>query len=80
MPSENAEGRSTASSRYGTPIGEEELKADEEMVDFIRRQKSKKTSHGLSQEELERLLNFPEPIDPEPARPPSGRLQSILLA
>ena len=72
VPSESVEGRSTSSSRYGTPIGEDEIKADEEMVDFVNRQKTRKTSHGLSEEELKRMLDFPEPIEPEPARPPSG--------
>ena len=74
VPSEVAEGRSTSSSRYGTPIGEDEIKADEEMVDFVRRQKTRKTSHGLSEEELNRMLDFPEPSEPEPARPPQGKL------
>ena len=81
-PSEVAGERSTSSSRYGTPIGEDEIRGDEEMVDFLRRQRTKKSSaHGLSSEEIDRMLDFPEPIEPQSPLLPAGacRLLSLCL-
>lgn len=74
VPSEGAGGaRSTASSRYGTPIGEDELKGDEEMMEFVNRQRAKKKATGMSSDEIDRLFDFPEPIDPRPSLTPQGR-------
>ncbi|KAG1883074.1 hypothetical protein F4604DRAFT_1649791 [Suillus subluteus] len=47
-------------------IDEEELLGDEEMMQYIRRQQTKKMAHGASQAELDDLLKFPEPIPPSP--------------
>lgn len=56
-------GRSTSSSRYGTPIGDDEIKGDEEMLEFVQRQRTKQASRGMSPEEIERLFTFPDPIE-----------------
>lgn len=56
-------GRSTSSSRYGTPVGEDEIRGDEEMMEFVQRQRTKQASRGMSEEEIERLFTFPEPIE-----------------
>ncbi|KAF9027122.1 hypothetical protein BDZ89DRAFT_1160940 [Hymenopellis radicata] len=49
---------------------DEELAGDEEMMNYIRRQHAKKLSNGASQEELDELLRFPEPIPPAKAMTP----------
>ncbi|KAG2149278.1 hypothetical protein DEU56DRAFT_781420 [Suillus clintonianus] len=57
-------------------IDEEELLGDEEMMQYIRRQQTKKMAHGASQAELDDLLKFPEPIPPSPALTPEEVLNS----
>jgi dual specificity tyrosine-phosphorylation-regulated kinase 2/3/4 len=58
-------------------IDEEELLGDEEMMQYIRRQQTKKMAHGASQAELDDLLKFPEPITPSPGSTPQGQLLPI---
>jgi len=53
-------------------VDEEELLGDEEMLQYIRRQQAKKMATGATQEELDELLKFPEPIPPSPALSPEG--------
>ncbi|CCM02908.1 uncharacterized protein FIBRA_05022 [Fibroporia radiculosa] len=57
-------------------IDEEELLGDEEMLQYIRRQQAKKLAAGATQEELDGLLRFPEPIAPTPATTPAALLKS----
>jgi dual specificity tyrosine-phosphorylation-regulated kinase 2/3/4 len=57
-------------------IDEEELLGDEEMMQYIRRQQTKKMAHGASQAELDDLLKFPEPITPSPGSTPQEVLNS----
>lgn len=57
-------------------IDEEELLGDEEMMQYIRRQQTKKMAHGASQSELDDLLKFPEPITPSPGSTPQEVLSS----
>lgn len=57
-------------------VDEEEILGDEEMRSYIKRQQAKKLAAGASQEELDRLLNFPEPIAPAPALSPENILRS----
>jgi len=45
-------------------IDEDELLGDEEMLHYIRRQHAKKLASGASQEELDDMLKFPEPVPP----------------
>ncbi|KAL0578420.1 serine/threonine protein kinase, CMGC, dual-specificity [Marasmius crinis-equi] len=53
-------------------VDDEELMGDEEMMHYIRRQQAKKLQTGSTQEELDELLKFPEPIPPgEPLSPQS---------
>ncbi|KAH9048090.1 hypothetical protein EDB84DRAFT_1611299 [Lactarius hengduanensis] len=49
-------------------VDEEELLGDEEMLQYIKRQQQKKLAHGATQEELDALLRFPEPLPPVPPR------------
>lgn len=59
-------------------IDEEELLGDEEMMQYIRRQQTKKMANGASQVELDDLLKFPEPILPSTGLTPEGQLPLIL--
>jgi dual specificity tyrosine-phosphorylation-regulated kinase 2/3/4 len=45
-------------------VDEEELLGDEEMMMYIRRQHAKKLAAGATQQELDDMLKFPEPIPP----------------
>lgn len=72
-PSDNG-GRSTSSSRYGTPVGEDEIRGDEEMLEFVQRQRTKQASRGMSEEEIDRLFTFPEPIEATRALSPQSML------
>jgi len=53
-------------------VDEEELLGDEEMILYIRRQQEKKLANGATQEELDELMRFPEPLAPgSPSTPAS---------
>ena len=60
-------------------IDEEELLGDEEMMQYIHRQQTKKMANGASQTELDELLKFPEPIPPSSGLTPEGRLLALYL-
>ena len=60
-------------------IDEEELLGDEEMLQYIKRQQQKKLAHGATQEELDALLRFPEPLPPVPPQSPAGRCPSVFI-
>ncbi|KIY43722.1 kinase-like protein [Fistulina hepatica ATCC 64428] len=47
-----------------TTIDEDELVGDEEMLHYIQRQQRKKMAAGASQEDVDELLRFPEPLPP----------------
>ncbi|KAF8558429.1 hypothetical protein OG21DRAFT_1595333 [Imleria badia] len=64
-PSSSRQSLSTPSPVPST-VDEEELLGDEEMLQYIRRQQAKKMATGATQEELDELLKFPEPIPPSP--------------
>ncbi|KAH7905441.1 hypothetical protein BJ138DRAFT_773101 [Hygrophoropsis aurantiaca] len=62
-PSSGRQSLSTPSPVPST-IDEDEMLGDEEMMQYIRRQQTKKMANGASQAELDELLKFPEPIPP----------------
>lgn len=70
-PSSSRQSLSTPSPVPST-VDEEELLGDEEMLQYIRRQQAKKMATGATQEELDELLKFPEPIPPSPGLTPEG--------
>lgn len=78
------QGSSSSSDRHSfstpspipTPVDEEELLGDEEMMDYIRRQHARKIASGAKKEDLEEMLKFPEPIAPAPALTPQAVLKS----
>ncbi len=53
-------------------VDEEEMLGDEEMMQYIKRQQAKKLQSGSTQEDLDAMLRFPEPIPPAPALSPQG--------
>lgn len=71
-PSSSRQSLSTPSP-VPSSVDEEELLGDEEMLQYIRRQQAKKLASGATQEELDDLLKFPEPISPSAPASPSGK-------
>lgn len=71
-PSSSRQSLSTPSP-VPSSVDEEELLGDEEMLQYIRRQQAKKLASGATQEELDDLLKFPEPIPPSAPASPSGK-------
>jgi len=71
-PSSSRQSLSTPSP-VPSPIDEEELLGDEEMLHYIRRQHARRLAAGASQEELDEMLKFPEPEPPTPPLPPAGK-------
>ncbi|KAL4249574.1 protein kinase superfamily protein [Abortiporus biennis] len=57
-------------------VDEEEVIGDEEMMQYIRRQQAKKLAAGVSQQELDEMLRFPEPLPPVPGMSPNAVLRS----
>ncbi|MBW0486163.1 hypothetical protein O181_025878 [Austropuccinia psidii MF-1] len=45
-------------------ISEEELKGDEEMAEYALRQRTKKLMSGMTSSEVNKLFEFPKPIEP----------------
>lgn len=62
----------TSPSPVPSSVDDEELQGDEEMMHYIRRQQAKKIATGSTQEELDELLRFPEPLPPGPPLTPQG--------
>lgn len=58
-------------------MDDEEAQGDEEMMHYIRRQQAKKMASGATQEQLDELLNFPEPLPPGTPSTPAG-LSNVL--
>ncbi|KAH7927709.1 hypothetical protein BV22DRAFT_1060422 [Leucogyrophana mollusca] len=73
-PSSGRQSLSTPSPVPST-IDEEEMLGDEEMMQYIRRQQTKKMANGASQAELDELLKFPEPIPPGAGSSPEDVLK-----
>ncbi|KAF8078194.1 CMGC/DYRK/DYRK2 protein kinase [Lyophyllum atratum] len=74
-PSSSRQSLSTPSPAPST-VDEEELLGDEEMLHYIRRQQAKKMAAGATQEELDELLQFPEPLPPGTPTSPSSTLRN----
>ncbi len=71
-PSSSRQSLSTPSP-VPSAIDEEELLGDEEMLHYIRRQHAKRLAAGATQEELDEMLKFPEPVPPGTPYSPSSR-------
>lgn len=67
-------GRQSVSTPSPAPssMDEEELLGDEEMLHYIQRQQAKRMAAGATQQELDELLRFPEPLPPGIASSPAG--------
>ncbi|GAA5905579.1 uncharacterized protein JCM6883_005375 [Sporobolomyces salmoneus] len=57
-------GRSSSASQR--EVDEDEVRADEEMGAYVRRQYTKKLSAGMSEEAIRKMFEFPDPTDPLP--------------
>ena len=77
-PSSSRHSLSTPSPVPST-VDEEELLGDEEMLQYIRRQQAKRMATGATQEELDGLLKFPEPIPPTPGLAPEGTSPMLMF-
>ncbi|KAJ7231446.1 hypothetical protein B0H12DRAFT_1239925 [Mycena haematopus] len=76
-PSSSRQSLSTQSpSPAPSSIDDEEAQGDEEMMHYIRRQQAKKMAAGATQEDLDELLNFPEPLPPGTPSTPQAILRS----
>lgn len=58
-------GRSSAASSAPS-VAEEELRGDEEMSAYVRRQQAKKTAAGVSPDTIRKMFEFPDPTAPLP--------------
>ncbi|KIK63802.1 hypothetical protein GYMLUDRAFT_162532 [Collybiopsis luxurians FD-317 M1] len=67
----------TTPSPAPSSVDDEEVAGDEEMLQYIRRQQSAKLQAGASQDELDKLLKFPEPIAPVDPMTPTGKYSSL---
>ncbi|RDB21185.1 hypothetical protein Hypma_011360 [Hypsizygus marmoreus] len=74
-PSSSRQSLSTPSPAPST-VDEEELLGDEEMLHYIRRQQAKRMAAGATQEEMDELLRFPEPLPPGTASSPTSVLRN----
>ncbi|GAA5877772.1 hypothetical protein JCM16303_000232 [Sporobolomyces ruberrimus] len=63
-PSGTESGRSSSASQR--EVDEDEVRADEEMAAYVRRQYSKKLSAGMSEDAIRKMFEFPDPTDPLP--------------
>ncbi|KAL8286436.1 hypothetical protein RQP46_004453 [Phenoliferia psychrophenolica] len=64
--SEAGSGRSSASSQNQS-VSEEQLRGDEEMAAYVRRQHAKKLAAGISSETIRKMFEFPDPTEPLPS-------------
>ncbi|CED82604.1 kinase-like protein [Phaffia rhodozyma] len=67
---------SRSSSISPSLIEDDEAVGDEEMRQFLKRQKAKKQSTGATSSEIEALMNFPEPTEASPASTPLATIKS----
>ncbi|KAJ7470446.1 CMGC/DYRK/DYRK2 protein kinase [Mycena latifolia] len=74
-PSSSRQSLSTPSPAPSS-VDDEEVQGDEEMMHYIRRQQAKKMASGATQEELDELLCFPEPLPPGTPSTPAAILKS----
>ncbi|GAA5898348.1 hypothetical protein JCM8208_006953 [Rhodotorula glutinis] len=61
-------GRSSAAS--GTYVDDDEVRADDEMAAYVRRQWSKKVAAGTPEDTVRKMFEFPAPTDPLPPLSP----------
>lgn len=54
-------------------IEDDEMIGDEEMRQFMKRQRAKKSASGATSAEIEAMMNYPEPTEPTPASTPLGK-------
>ncbi|GAA5874038.1 hypothetical protein JCM1840_006126 [Sporobolomyces johnsonii] len=65
-------GRSSSASHR--EVDEDEVRGDEEMTAYVRRQMSKKLNAGMSEDAIRKMFEFPDPTDPLPPLDPKDAL------
>ncbi|GAA5931613.1 hypothetical protein JCM1841_004727 [Sporobolomyces salmonicolor] len=65
-------GRSSSASHR--EVDEDEVRGDEEMAAYVRRQMSKKLNAGMSEDAIRKMFEFPDPTDPLPPLDPKDAL------
>ncbi|KAJ7074410.1 hypothetical protein C8F01DRAFT_1100425 [Mycena amicta] len=73
-PSSSRQSLSTPSP-VPSSVDDEEAQGDDEMLHYIRRQHAKKLAAGATQDELDGLLQFPEPLPPGTPSSPTAILK-----
>ncbi|KAM0754666.1 kinase-like protein [Meredithblackwellia eburnea MCA 4105] len=68
-PTETSSGRSSSTGSIRT-VSEEQLRGDEEMAAYVRRQQAKKLAAGVSSDTIRKMFEFPDPTDPLPPLDP----------
>lgn len=73
----NMSGRSSRSqSPQTSSVDEDELKGNDEMAQFFRRQQSKRARGEIKSPEIEAMLDFPDDMDPGKEMSPHGRFNA----
>ncbi|SCZ99407.1 BZ3500_MvSof-1268-A1-R1_Chr3-1g05997 [Microbotryum saponariae] len=62
----NDSGRSSATSSQSTVVTEDEVRGDEEMSAYVRRQQAKRLAAGMTNDAIRKMFEFPEPTQPLP--------------
>jgi dual specificity tyrosine-phosphorylation-regulated kinase 2/3/4 len=63
---------------YG--VDEDKAKGDEEMAAYVKRMVAKNLSKGVSEEQVRRMFEFPDPTEPLPPLSPEGALSLLLFS
>ncbi|KAF8319393.1 kinase-like protein [Clavulina sp. PMI_390] len=77
-PATPMSGRQTGStpSPVSSNAEDDEIAADEEMMEYVKRTQARKIASGATKEELDNLYKFPEPFAPTPASTSASLLRS----
>ncbi|SCV71118.1 BQ2448_2706 [Microbotryum intermedium] len=62
----NDSGRSSTASSQSTSMTENEVRGDEEMSAYVRRQQAKRLAAGMTNDAIRKMFEFPEPTQPLP--------------
>lgn len=71
--------RSTSASSQTISPTEEEIRADEEMSAYVRRQQTKKLAAGMPADVIQKMFEFPEPTVPQPGMKSRGELGGFFV-
>jgi hypothetical protein len=78
IPAESARSISVSSQRSNI-VSDDELRGDEEMSAYVRRQQTKKLAGGMSTELIRKMFEFPEPTVPRQVLSTRGKLWHSII-